>query len=141
MNVKSSLAFIGVLFLGLSAFAHGEDKLGPNGGFIQMPGAFHTELVPVNKSSVKVYLLDMEWKNPTTTDSSVNLTYKKRKANCKKQADHFLCQFKVLNLNKDGELGLVAKRENAQGNPQTYELPLKLPEAKPAAADEHSSHH
>jgi hypothetical protein len=140
MNAKSSLAFFTVLFLGFTAFAHGEEKPGPNGGFIQMPGAFHTELVPVNKSSVKVYLLDMQWKNPTIKDSSVNLTYKKRKANCKKQEDHFLCQFKVLNLNKEGELGLVAMRENAQGNPQTYELPLRLPEGKPAA-DEHSGHH
>ena len=139
MNAKSSLLGIGLLFFSLTCLGHGEEKPGPNGGFIQMPGAFHTEIVPVNKSVLKVYLLDMEWKNPTVKDSEVVMTYKKRKANCKKQTDHFLCQFKVLNLTKKGELGLLAKRENAQGNAQTYELPLKRPETVPA--DEHSGHH
>ena len=43
-----------------NAFAHGEDKAGPHGGFIRMPGAYHTEVVPVSKNQAKVYLLDMQ---------------------------------------------------------------------------------
>lgn len=41
------LLYFSILFLALTfeLFAHGEDHPGPHGGRIQMPGAFHTELI------------------------------------------------------------------------------------------------
>ena len=53
------------------AFAHGENVLGPNGGHIRMPGAFHTELVQTSDQGFKVFLLDVDWKNPVTSNSAV----------------------------------------------------------------------
>ncbi|MEK7690290.1 MAG: hypothetical protein AAB425_04645, partial [Bdellovibrionota bacterium] len=53
------------------AWGHGEDKPGPHGGHIRMPGAFHTELLVRSASEVDIFLLDVAWKNPTTQKSSV----------------------------------------------------------------------
>jgi hypothetical protein len=68
------MLFAAILFQHTLASAHGEDKAGPNGGFIRMPGAFHTELVPSGKDKLKVYLLDIQWKNPSLKNSSNLLT-------------------------------------------------------------------
>lgn len=57
------------------ASAHGENKPGPNGGYIRMPGAFHTEIVPNGKHKIKVYLLDIEWKNPSVINSKLEISY------------------------------------------------------------------
>ncbi len=48
----------------------------PNGGFIKMPGAFHTEVVPVGQNKLKVFLLDMNWKNPSILNSNLSVTHK-----------------------------------------------------------------
>ncbi len=111
------------------SFAHGEDKPGPHNGFIQMPGAFHTEVLPSGPNTLKVYLLDIEWKNPTTADSSLVVTHKAKKsvtAKCVIEEDPYVCSFpKNIKLNKKAKLLVEAKRENQKGNTATYDLPLK----------------
>lgn len=111
------------------AFAHGEDKPGPHGGFIKMPGAFHTEVVPVNENTFKLYLLDISFAAPITTNSWVKASVvtgdKKSEADCKESTDFFLCVLpKGTNL-KSGKLEVQAKRSDAQGISMGYELPLQ----------------
>jgi hypothetical protein len=122
------------LFLALSVLpeftqAHGEDKLGPNKGYIRMPGAFHTEVVP-NPNGFKVYLTDVSFKEPMTKDSSVEFTLKKgsqeTKGVCQAALDHFICELpKGLDL-KSGQLIVKASRNKAQGGLATYPLPLQV---------------
>lgn len=123
------------------AFAHGEDKPGPHNGFIQMPGAFHTEVLPSESNTLKVYLLDIEWKNPSTVNSSLMVTHKAKKsvkAKCVAEEDHYVCSFpKNINLNKKAKLLVEAKRENQKGNTATYNLPLK----HQVVDTGHSAHH
>lgn len=122
-----------IVFTNSLAFAHGESKPGPHGGFIRMPGAFHTEVVPDGKSKIAVYLLDMEWKNPSVKDSSVSASWAGLtpvKADCKVEQDHFVCTFdKTVNISKKGKLTLISKREGQQGNESIYPTPLKLEES------------
>lgn len=90
------LLIMASLFCILDVWAHGEDKLGPDGGFIRMPGAFHAELVPLSKNQVKVYLLDIDWKNPSVKNSMVKLKVGKHSASClTKNKQYFLCTFTI----------------------------------------------
>ncbi len=111
-------------------YAHGEDKLGPNGGFIRMPGAFHTEVLPLGANKLKVYLLDINWENPSVLNSSLSVSLRSKKtsqAKCEVQENYYLCEFPMeVNLTKRGELSVEAQRENQKGNMVSYELPLKL---------------
>jgi len=134
-----------MILCALNVSAHGEDKSGPHGGFIRMPGAFHTEVVLKNPQSILIYLLDMDWRKPTVQDSQVTVTaatvaaaQTKIEGKCKVQEQAFLCEFPSgVDLTKKGELVVKANREKMQGNEAKYELPLKL---KPAKVD-HSGHH
>lgn len=121
------------------AGAHGEERLGPNGGYIKMPGAFHTELVPAGKNAFKVFLLDIEWKNPSTKNSSVVLSFhsaSKIEAKCGVEKNFYLCNFdSKVDLTKKGELILQAKREGQVGNEAKYALPLTL-----ESETDHSKH-
>lgn len=111
----------------VKTWAHGEDKPGPHGGFISMPGAFHVELVPVSKNKVKAYLLDIDWKNPTVKDSSVELSRGQVNAKCTMDYDFFTCEFpKPVDLTKKGQIDVKATREKQIGNSVSYQLPLKL---------------
>jgi hypothetical protein len=112
------------------ALAHGEDKPGPHGGFIRMPGAFHTEVAPTASNKLKVFLLDIQWKNPSVDKSSLVVTYKAKttaQAKCAINEDHYVCEFpKNIDLKKKGTLLVEAQRENQKGNTVSYDLPLKL---------------
>lgn len=122
------------------AIAHGEDKPGPNGGFIRMPGAFHIELSLESANSLKVYLLDMEWKNPSVVKSDVQITHNnsKTKAKCKIKESFYICVFpKSVNLKKKGSLKVNSTREGQIGNEVSYPLPLKLE----VIDDGHGEHH
>jgi len=123
------------------ALAHGEDKPGPNGGFIRMPGAFHTEVIPTGPSSLKIYLLDIQWQNPSVSNSALAVTYKAKKSTlgkCSIEANHYVCKFpKNIDLKKSGNLIVEAQRENQKGNVVSYELPLKLQ----VVDDGHGGHH
>lgn len=110
------------------SFAHGEDKPGPHGGFIRMPGAFHTEVVKTGKSSARIFLIDINWKDPMTKNSSVKAEIGgASKGDCKAQGNFFQCSFSNdVDLNKKGELKIIAERNGMKGAPIIYELPLRL---------------
>ena len=159
--MKSLLGFW-ILILSCLAPAHGENELGPHKGYIRMPGAFHTEVVPLSPFRLKIFLLDMRWKNPMTKNSSVLVSYKSTKAieknnekptqkttekshekvtasKCQTKETHFICSFpKTVDLNQPGELLIEAQRDNQKGNLVSYELPLKL--EAPAMKMDHGSH-
>lgn len=117
-----------VVLSSILARAHGEDKPGPNGGFIRMPGAFHTELVLESPNTVKVFLLDIEWKNASVNKSDVQIIHSsKTKADCKIKENFYICVFpKNINLKKKGSLKVSSIRETQKGNEVSYPLPLKL---------------
>lgn len=93
--LKSICSVIGLSILAQLAYAHGEDKAGPNGGFIRMPGAFHTEIVQIEKDKAKVYLLDMNWQSPSVKDAKVEVKLgTKATLQCQaKEESYFLCLF------------------------------------------------
>jgi hypothetical protein len=128
------------------AYAHGEDKPGPNGGYIRMPGAYHTEVIAIEPNRLKVYLLDINWKNPAVKDSSVKVSIvgaKPGAAECKAAKDHFICELpKDVNLNAGGTLTLDSIRSGKTGAVASYALPLSYaaPAAEPTK-DEHHNHH
>lgn len=128
--IMTFITFVSLLFFSFNAFSHGEDKPGPHGGFIRMPGAFHTEVVPDGPSKVKVYLLDVNWKNPSVNGSSLKLRYgvKGEFAKCATGNGLFYsCEFsKKVDLNKKGTLIVYSQRENQVGAKVAYVLPLKL---------------
>jgi hypothetical protein len=127
--MKFNLTILLILVANL-AHAHGENKLGPHQGYIRMPGAFHTELVPVNNKQFHIYLMDVGNKNPTIKDSSVKLTYfnnnLKNAFKCTPLKDHFSCiQKKEIDLKK-GKLVINAIRLSEKSTDAEYELPLSL---------------
>ncbi len=127
------------MIFGQISHAHGEDKAGPNGGFIRMPGAFHTELIPQSKNSLKIYLLDLQWKNPSVTKSKIEIIYnEKENAKCEPEKNFFICTFsKSVDLRKKGALKVSAEREEQKGTEVSYSLPFKL---KGTDVD-HNAHH
>jgi len=140
--MKPILAIL--VFLGSTlAFAHGEDKPGPNGGYIQMPGSFHTEVVPEKDGSYKVYLLNLQNQDATIKDSSVSGYIqngkKKQDLSCMPMGDHFHCRAKT--KAKGGSLVIMANRQGAVGVEAKYKLPLKLSKAPTSAPTGHEGHH
>lgn len=124
---------ISALFSGSIAIAHGENKLGPNGGYIRMPGAFHTEVVAKSPNQIQVYLLDLEWKNPSVNSSSVKAYLngkKKYSTTCVVENNFYRCDFEKGARLDGGQLVIEAKRENQVGNKAIYDLPLKLEETQ-----------
>ena len=109
-------------------FAHGGDQPGPHGGYVEMPGAFHTEVVPEASGAFRVYLIDIEFKNPIVVNSEVKLwltnSSKKFEFNCKPEENSFICSSKKT-VPSPKELSIVAKRDGAQGNVALYQLPFK----------------
>jgi len=142
---KNTIFVLLVLLVSQYASAHGEDKYGPHKGFVRMPGAFHTELVLDGQNQLKVYLLDIEWKNPSVKKSQVQVKYNnKTDAKCdvqsKESDSYFLCVFPAkVDLNKKGELKVIAVREEQKGAEAIYKLPLKLEISTPSP-DQHSGH-
>lgn len=140
--MNNFLSLIVISLFSIAAFCHGEDKPGPHGGFIRMPGAFHIEVIPVKKNTLKVYLLDLRWKNPTVENSSlvVSLNREKfQKAKCEITKNQFyFCSFsKKIKFNEFGRLIIKAKRDGQMGNEVYFDLPLKLK----VVDDGHGGHH
>ena len=138
-----SLLLLSNLLISSSAFAHGEDKYGPNDGYIKMPGAFHTEVVPSKDGSYLVYLVDFYNKNPTVKDSSVEFKIKNNEKivnfDCKiVKKSHYKCTTNE-KISDNGQIILTAKRLGSQGKPATYDLPLKLKNEK-AKSEGHDMH-
>jgi len=130
-----------LLLAASNAYSHGEDKFGPNGGYIRMPGAFHTEVVVDGKDHLKVYLLNINWKNPTTANSSVEISFtgkSKDPIKCVAKVDHFSCPIPTsVDLKKKGQLIVNSQRAGQKGNQASYTLPLKLGRID----DGHGDHH
>lgn len=131
------------------AFAHGEDKPGPHGGFIRMPGAYHTEIVPKADGVLEIYLLDMEWKNPVVKDSSVEAEVRggkapAAKAKCRAEKASFRCEFPkgAATKGEGREIVLTTTREKQKGNAAVYPLPFKFSSpVHPATHDDpHAGH-
>lgn len=126
MKTSTTLIFSLLTALSINVFAHGEDKPGPHGGYIRMPGAFHTEVIK-DKNGYRIYLLDINWKNPSVLDSSVSASIqtgkKKSDLTCTKESDSYLCKS---SLPEKGELNIIAKREGQTGIVAKYKLPLKF---------------
>jgi len=129
MPYKIVAAVLGGLLYTQLSFAHGEGELGPNKGYIRMPGGFHTEVVPTGKN-FKVFLLDIEFKNPTVANSTVEFVLiqnkKEIKNSCSSEMDHFSCALpKDVSL-KSGVLQIKASRNGVTGGIAEYKLPLAL---------------
>jgi hypothetical protein len=108
--------------------AHGMNKHGPNGGYIKMPGAFHTELVDKN-TNMHVYLLDMSFKNPTSVNSSVKIIYKGNSESeffCTNSVNYIVCKKPTNGLKNIKEIIIKTIRANNKGRDAIYSLPLQL---------------
>lgn len=127
--MKTKIAiFICLLTFATVTFAHGMNKYGPNGGYVRMPGAFHTELVDKG-TKIHVYLLDMSFKNPTVNNSAVKIIYKgasNTEYSCSKESDYFVCEKPSSALQGYKEISISAVRNNNKAIAATYNLPLKL---------------
>ncbi len=130
MKNSSYYALVIAIFFSYElSFAHGEEKPGPHGGHIRMPGAFHTELVVDKFSQFKIYLLDMEWKNPLVKNSSVQMKINddKNLIQCEKFNNYFQCQpTQIFDLNKPNIISIIANRDGAIGSSAIYEFPLQV---------------
>lgn len=133
-------AFLALLVT-LSAFGHGENKPGPHGGEIRMPGSFHTELV-VEGSTAKIYLLDMAFKNPLTGKSSVTVSAEGKsvsvRPHCVEKKTFFECHFPQ-DLKNYISLLIKPVRSGQKGKEVRYALPLKF--SSGANHTEDHSHH
>jgi hypothetical protein len=121
------IQFLGVIVLmPMIVFAHGGDKPGPHGGAIQMPGAFHTEVVDKKNGSLEIFLLDLNFKNPSIKDSGLKVfsvaNGSKTELKCTVGVEKYICLGK---LPESGKLHVTAKREQMQGNEAVYDLPIK----------------
>ena len=151
---KVAITVIGAFLMGATAHAHGEDKPGPNGGEVRMPGAFHTE-VKLQGREVRVYLLDIEFKNPMIENSSVDVmaingsAKEGVKLTCKPSKSvaraYFVCLDAKYTPSNGDVLKVKAKRGTSTGNEVEYSLPLlKASAAKKGAepgASSHDPHH
>ncbi|MDV6235991.1 hypothetical protein CH379_010185 [Leptospira ellisii] len=113
------------IFVHQDILAHGEHEAGPNGGTIRMPGGFHTELIVLNEG-LKVYLLDIEFKNPSTKNGALRAKIVQGKSEqqlqCQPHPDHFFCP--ISKLPSTGKIVLKATREKMEGIEAVYDLPL-----------------
>lgn len=125
--LHSILGLLMLLLMTSVAWAHGENKPGPLGGYIRMPGAYHIELIPDHKG-YKVRLLDLQFREPTVKKSTLRLTFKhgKKQQNfkCAVSLDSFYCALPGGQLPKQGQLTVSSQRLGVTGMDVTYALPL-----------------
>jgi len=119
-----------LFFAASQASAHGGAKLGPNGGYIRMPGAFHTEVVPT-EDGLNVYLLDLDLKNPTTKQTSLEVALRKGSQqtalSCSVASNYYSCRLPAKTKVATGDRYLVkATREGAVAGVAQYETPFRL---------------
>ena len=120
-----AVALLITLLAGLNATAHGEDKPGPHGGQIRMPGAYHTEVI-ARPDGFQVYLLDISFQKPTVSNSHIKASLESNgkvvNLKCETHPDHFFCP--VAGTPKRGRLIIESTRDNSKGNLAQYTLPL-----------------
>ncbi|MCW7482797.1 hypothetical protein [Leptospira kanakyensis] len=110
--------------------AHGEHKPGPHGGLISMPGAFHTEVLPYQNLGFKVYLLDINFENPTSKNSKLRGKVvskgKEFPLKCTNHPDHFYCEIPKGSSVNEGELILSPEWNFQKGADVKHKLPLSV---------------
>ena len=142
MKPLLALTFI-LMTVSIRSFGHGEDKFGPNGGYLKMPGVFHTEVVLEKDGKIKIYLIDINFKNPMIKNSKLTAAINsetKKELKCTTKRDHFICDTKKSDLTK-GTLTIVAVRDTVKGAEAVYELPLVLAKTSTdMKTEDHSNH-
>ncbi len=114
------------------SLAHGENKPGPNGGYIKMPGGFHTELVWESQKAAnfKIYLMDLSFQNATVEQSQVSAIFTQgaltKEAICKPEKNFFSCRLEGVKDFTDGTLTVKAKRLGSGAGPAVYKFPLSF---------------
>lgn len=108
------------MFFSLNVFGHGMDSVGPNGGNITMPGTYHVELV-VKNNKIKVYLLDVSFKNPITANSQVDVLVDGKSQKCLKKKEYFDCG----GIKKYQQIKILSTRNKIKGTQAVYNFPLK----------------
>ncbi len=125
MKFLVMLVLIG--FSSAVVFAHNEDKPGPHGGFIRMPGGFHTELV-MKQKYLEIYLLDFDFKHPQVANSSVKVSLKQgteeKTLMCRPKKDRFICDLPKGYNSKQGNIVVSATRDGMGGGLAVYDFPL-----------------
>lgn len=147
-NICKSLIALGFIFSTHKLFAHGMDEPGPHQGQVQMPGTYHTEILIENKQDVKVYLLDIDFKNPVTEKSEVLAVFESGRTKvdmpCMAENDYFICRTRQTLNFKRGTIRIKSHREEAKGADAIYDLPLKewkKPATKAKKKSLQKSHH
>lgn len=134
-----------LLFVSLTgaelAFAHGEDRPGPHGGIVRMPSGFHSEVVPIDSKSFKVYLLDFYFKDPTIqnskVDGTVEMETRKFPIQCQPKSEYYECTIQGADGVSMGKLKLSTVRDGMTGAEMTYDLPLELHQGHEKHSDVH----
>lgn len=124
----SFVTLILTALLSQTAFAHGMNKAGPNGGYVRMPGNYHVELVSKEKA-LTVYFLDMMFKPISIDQASVTLSLngpKSFKTTCEKVEAAFKCDLKNESLKNYKEVVLETTRDGKAIAKSTYKLPLSF---------------
>lgn len=112
-------------------FAHGENIAGPHQGYIRMPGAFHTEVVPNGEKHFKIYLLDFQFAEPTTEDSKVKVNFTvipslPKDVACTAEIEYFACHLDSNSKLERGVLAIRPTRLGIAGTEASYMLPLNF---------------
>jgi hypothetical protein len=123
--------FFSMIFIASKAEGHGEGKLGPHGGHIRMPGAFHTEFtLDHGARRARVYVLDMNFKPFTTESAEIKVSYVHKAGrvplSCHRLRSFFECQVPMTIKLDVGSINLEAKISGHQGIEVAYALPLRL---------------
>lgn len=142
--MRSALMFCLLVLPTSMSWAHGEDKPGPSGGHIRMPGGFHTELTLDEQQGAHIFLLDINFAHPTVKDSKIEMKWVSGKSEIPFRCDvmggdHFHCVPTQKYPAKKGELRVLATREKSRGQEAIYKLPL--PPFKTDKKSDHETHH
>lgn len=123
-----TLLSLGVLTFANNANAHGTDKLGPNGGYVTMPGAYHVEVVP-RDDLTQVYFLDMKFRPLETKDSTISFKLKGHHAEeipCMNRNSYFECSTVLKEAKGFNEIEIQSTLKKSKFRTSNYKLPLKL---------------
>jgi len=94
-----------------------------------MPGTFHTEVLTYKNLGYKIFLLDINFQNPISINSSVYAKVKSKgkdySLKCSAHPDHFYCERTGETTEKDEELLITAERSSQKGIEIKYLLPLE----------------
>jgi hypothetical protein len=123
------LLTLSVFSLAASSWGHGMDLPGPHGGEIRMPAAFHFEALMTTPRSLKVYVLDMEIKNPSIKNAKVSALVQKSAGSdslkCRPKADYFECPLRSA-LEPGDKIVVSGNRDDAVGV-SVYQFPFRFP--------------